>query len=127
MSSLAADATAAPSKYLRSKGEAEAKVRASAPSPKWTIFRPSVIFGPGDSLTNRFAGLLRLSGGFLPLARAGARFVSVGDVALAFRRAVSDRTTIGQTYELCGPEILTLEQVVRTTAAVAGIRCPAAD
>jgi uncharacterized protein YbjT (DUF2867 family) len=110
MSSLAADATAAPSKYLRSKGEAEAKVRASAPSLKWTTFRPSVIFGPGDSLTNRFAGLLRLSGGFLPLARAGARFVRVGDVALAFRRAVRDRTTIGQTYELCGPEILTLNK-----------------
>jgi uncharacterized protein YbjT (DUF2867 family) len=125
MSSLAADATAAPSKYLRSKGQAEAKVRASAPSLKWTIFRPSVIFGPGDSLTNRFAALLRLSGGYLPLARAGARFapVSVEDVAQAFRRAVSDRTTMGQTYELCGPEILTLEQVVRMTAAVAGIRC----
>ncbi len=125
MSSLAADATAAPSQYLRSKGEAEARVRASAPSLGWTIFRPSVIFGPGDSLTNRFAGLLRLSGGFLPLARAGARFapVSVEDVAQAFRRAVSDRTTIGQTYELCGPQVLTLEQIVRTTAAVAGVRC----
>ena len=125
MSSLGADATAAPSKYLRSKGEAEARVRASAPTVGWTIFRPSVIFGPGDSLTNRFAGLLRLSGGFLPLARAGSRFapVSVEDVALAFRRAVTDRTTIGQTYELCGPQVLTLEEVVRLTAAVAGIRC----
>jgi uncharacterized protein YbjT (DUF2867 family) len=125
MSSLAADATAAPSQYLRSKGEAEARVRASSASLGWTIFRPSVIFGPGDSLTNRFAGLLRLSGGFIPLARASARFapVSVEDVARAFRRAVSDRTTIGQTYELCGPQIMTLEQVVRTTAQVAGIRC----
>jgi uncharacterized protein YbjT (DUF2867 family) len=125
MSSLAADPTTAPSKYLRSKAAAEAKIRASAPSLQWTIFRPSIIFGPGDSLTNRFAGLLRLSGGFLPLARASARFapVSVRDVARAFRYAVSAKTTIGQTYELCGPEILTLEQVVRTTAAVAGIRC----
>ena len=125
MSSLGADATAAPSKYLRTKGEAEARVRASAPTVGWTIFRPSVIFGPGDSLTNRFARLLRLSGGFLPLARAGSRFapVSVEDVALAFRRAVTDRATIGQTYELCGPQVLTLEEVVRLTAAVAGIRC----
>ena len=84
---------------------------ASALSLKWTIFRPLVIFGPGDSLTNRFAGLLRLSGGFLPLARASARFapVSVEDVARAFRHAVSAKTTIGQTYELCGPEILTLD------------------
>ncbi len=125
MSSLAADATAAPSRYLRSKGEAESRVRASPPTLEWTIFRPSVVFGPGDSLTNRFAGLLHLSGGLLPLARAGTRFapVSVGDVAKAFRRAVSDRTTIGQTYELCGPEVMTLEQLVRTTAAVAAIRC----
>jgi uncharacterized protein YbjT (DUF2867 family) len=125
MSSLAADARAAPSKYLRSKGEAEARVRASAPALAWTIFRPSVIFGPGDSLTNRFAGLLRLSGGFLPLARAEARFapVSVEDVVEAFRKALTDRTAIGQTYELCGPEVLTLEQIVRITAAVAGLRC----
>jgi uncharacterized protein YbjT (DUF2867 family) len=125
MSSLAADATAAPSGYLRSKGEAEARVRGSPPTLGWTIFRPSVIFGPHDSLTNRFANLLRLSGGFLPLARAGSKFapVSVEDVAQAFRRALSDQTTIGRTYELCGPEVMTLEQLVRTTAAVAGIRC----
>jgi NADH dehydrogenase len=84
-----------------------------------------VIFGPGDSLTNRFAALLRLSGGFLPLARAGARFapVSVGDVAAAFERALYDRTTIGQTYELCGPEVMTLEQIVRVTAGVAQLPC----
>jgi NADH dehydrogenase len=125
MSSLAADATAAPSNYLRSKGEAEARVRASPPTLGWTIFRPSVIFGAGDSLTNRFAKLLRLSGGFLPLARAGAKFapVSVEDVTQAFRRALTDKTTISQTYELCGPESMTLEQLVRLTAAVAGIRC----
>jgi uncharacterized protein YbjT (DUF2867 family) len=125
MSSLAADPTAAPSEYLRSKGEAEARVRASPPTLGWTIFRPSVIFGPDDTLTNRFANLLRLSGGFLPLARAGAKFApaSVEDVAQAFRRALTDQTTIGQTYELCGPEVMTLEQLVRTTAVVAGIRC----
>ena len=125
MSSLAADADSAPSQYLRSKGAAEARVRASPATLRWTIFRPSVIFGPGDSLTNRFASLLRLSGGFLPLARPGARFapVSVDDVAHAFRLALTDPTTVGQTYELCGPEVLTLEQLVRRIAAVAGIRC----
>jgi len=125
MSSLGADATAAPSNYLRSKGEAEARVRASPPSLEWTIFRPSVIFGPGDSLTNRFANLLQLSGGFLPLARAGAKFapVSVEDVTEAFRSALTDKTTIGQTYDLCGPEEMTLEHLVRLTAAVAGIDC----
>ena len=113
MSSLAADPTAAPSEYLRSKGEAEARVRASPPNLGWTIFRPSVIFGPDDTLTNRFANLLRLSGGFLPLARAGAKFapVSVEDVAQAFRRALTDQATVGQTYELCGPQVMTLEQL----------------
>jgi uncharacterized protein YbjT (DUF2867 family) len=84
-----------------------------------------VIFGDGDSLTNRFARLLRLSGGLLPLARARARFapVSVEDVADAFRRAAIDKATIGQTYELCGPHVMTLEEIVRTTAEVAGLRC----
>ncbi len=125
MSSLGADAQRAPSRYLRSKGEAEARVRGAEHSLGVTIFRPSVIFGPGDSLTNRFLRLLRLSAGVLPLARAHARFapVYVDDVAAAFVQALSDRATLGQTYELCGPEILTLEQIVRATAAAAGARC----
>jgi uncharacterized protein YbjT (DUF2867 family) len=125
MSSLGADANAAPSEYLRSKGEAEARIRNAAPTLAWTIFRPSVIFGAEDTLTNRFAGLLRLSGGFLPLARAGAKFapICVDDVVECFRRALTDSSTVGQTYELCGPEVMTLSQLVRTTAAVAGMRC----
>lgn len=124
MSSLGADASSAPSHYLRSKGEAEARVRAGSPVLEWTIFRPSVIFGPNDTLTNRFAGLLRLSGGFLPLARAGAKFapISVTDVAEAFCRALLDPATAGHTFELCGPEVLTLKQLVEMTARVAGIR-----
>jgi NADH dehydrogenase len=123
MSALGADLEG-PSRYLRSKGEAEAHIRAAAHA-EFTIFRPSVIFGPGDTLTNRFAGLLRLSQGWLPLARAGARFapVYVGDVAEAFVRALHQHETIGQTYELGGPQILTLEQLVRTTAAAAGLPC----
>lgn len=123
MSALGADA-AGPSRYLRSKGEAEAHIR-SAAHVEFTIFRPSVIFGPGDTLTNRFASLLRRSHGWLPLARAGARFapVYVGDVAEAFVRALQRHETIGQTYELGGPQVLTLEQLVRTTAAAAGLPC----
>jgi uncharacterized protein YbjT (DUF2867 family) len=124
MSALGADPRG-PSRYLRSKGEAEALVRAAAPHADCTMFRPSVIFGPGDSLTNRFAGLLRLSHGWLPLARAHARFapVYVGDVAEAFVHALSHRETFGQTYELGGPQVMTLEQIVRTTAAVAALPC----
>lgn len=123
MSALGADLEG-PSRYLRSKGEAEARIRGAA-HVEFTIFRPSVIFGPGDTLTNRFAGLLRLSQGWLPLARAGARFapVYIGDVAEAFVRALQQHEAIGQTYELGGPQILTLEQLVRTTAAAAGLPC----
>ena len=128
MSSLGA-AEHAPSRYLRSKAAAEAAVRAvphpEQAHPAVTIFRPSVIFGAGDSLTNRFAGLLRLSAGILPLARAGARFapISVLDVAAAFVRALNVASSAGATYELCGPEVLTLEQIVRLTARVARLPC----
>ncbi len=125
MSAAGADREHGPSRYLRSKGEAEAHIRAAGAHLDFTIFRPSVIFGPGDSLTNRFAALLRLSGGFLPLARSQARFapVHVGDVAEAFVRALDARGSFGETYELCGPQILTLEQLVRMTAGVAQLPC----
>jgi uncharacterized protein YbjT (DUF2867 family) len=124
MSAVGADAERAPSKYLRSKGQAEALVRAATRTLDVTIFRPSVIFGPGDSLTERFTRLLRLTGGWLPLARPRARFapVYVGDVAQGMVRALGDRATVGRTYELCGPDVLTLEQIVRTSAAAAGLR-----
>ena len=125
MSALGADRERGPSRYLRSKGEAEAHIRAAAAHLDFTLFRPSVIFGPGDSLTNRFASLLRLSAGFLPLARSQARFapVYVGDVADAFVSALDGAKSFGATYELCGPEVLTLEQLVRLTAAVGQLPC----
>jgi len=129
MSALGADERA-PSQYLRTKAAGEAALRAPAPpgaqpQPAVTIFRPSVIFGPNDSLTNRFARLLSLTAGILPLARASARFapIDVSDVARAFIRALSDRSSLGQTYELCGPEVLTLADLVRLTARVAGLPC----
>jgi uncharacterized protein YbjT (DUF2867 family) len=125
MSAAGADRERGPSRYLRSKGEAEALIRAAAAHLDFTIFRPSVIFGPRDSLTNRFATLLGMSDGFLPLARSRARFapVYVGDVADAFVRTLDQRDSFGDTYELCGPEILTLEQLVRMTAATAKLPC----
>jgi len=124
MSSLAAGAQA-PSQYLRSKAEAEAQVRVAAATIDATIFRPSVIFGERDTLTNRFAGLLRLSHGVLPLARPGARFapIHVDDVVEAFMRALADRSTIGKSLDLCGPDVMTLEQLVRLTARAANLPC----
>ena len=124
MSSLGAGAQA-PSKYLRSKGEAEALIRVGAASLHATLFRPSVIFGTRDSLTNRFANLLRLSRGVLPLARPGARFapIWVCDVVDAFVRALDDRETIGKCYELCGPDVMTLAELVRAVADSAHLPC----
>jgi NADH dehydrogenase len=124
MSSLGAGAQA-PSQYLRSKGEAESLVRAAAVTIDATILRPSVIFGPRDTLTNRFARLLRLSHGLLPLARPRARFapIYVYDVVEAFVRALNERHTVGKSYELCGPDVMTLEELVRLTAAAAGLPC----
>lgn len=121
MSALGAD-EAGPSHYLRSKGTAERHVRAAAAPLAWTIFRPSVIFGAGDSLLNRFAALLRLSGGFMPLARADARFapVWIEDVVSAFECALHGGSTRSQSYDLCGPEVMSLGEIVRYTGELAG-------
>jgi NADH dehydrogenase len=120
MSALAA-APDAPSAYLRSKGEAERIVRESGLD--WTIFRPSVIFGPEDSFLNLFARLARLLP-VLVLASPQARFqpVYVGDVAAAFVHALSDVRSIGCSYDLCGPRRYTLRELVVWTTRTAG--CP---
>jgi NADH dehydrogenase len=125
MSALGANAQRGPSHYLRTKGEAEQHIQRAGTALDATIFRPSLIFGPDDSLTNRFASLLRLGHGFMPLARAQARFapVYVEDVVEAFVRALPHRWTYGETYELCGPQVMTLAEIVRFTARVARYRC----
>ncbi len=119
MSALGADAANGPSFYLRSKGEAEAAVHASG--LRVTSFRPSVIFGEGDSFLNRFAGLLSIPGPF-PLACASAKFapIWVEDVISCFAHAVGDDKTIGKCYNLCGPRQYTLEELVRYTAKLRG-------
>jgi NADH dehydrogenase len=114
MSALKADERA-PSHYLRSKRRAERAIAAECgDSVAWTVFRPSVIFGADDSLTNRFARLLRRLP-VLPLAGAEARFapVFVEDVAAAFSVALGDPATYGRTYELCGPDTYSLLELVR--------------
>lgn len=123
MSSFGADRQA-PSFYLQSKGLAEQHVREAPPSLAWTIFRPSVIFGTHDSLLNRFAQLLPLSGGWIPLARAQTRFapVWVGDVVSAFERALVDPATVGGSYDLGGPDTLTLRELVELAGALSGTR-----
>ncbi len=115
VSALNADADGGPSHYLRSKGRGERILREeSGPDLRWTIFQPSVIFGPRDDFANRFARLLRAIPVGLPLARPGATFapVWVGDVVAAIQRALADDATGGECYELCGPERLTLREIV---------------
>ncbi|TGD94246.1 complex I NDUFA9 subunit family protein [Methylobacterium nonmethylotrophicum] len=116
VSALGAD-EASPSAYARSKAIGEANVFAARPDA--VVFRPSIVFGPGDSFFNRFAALARMLP-VLPLAGAGARMqpVFVGDVAEAIARAVEGRLQGGRVYELGGPEILTLQQLVEYTLKV---------
>jgi NADH dehydrogenase len=112
------------SNYLKTRGEAEALVKASP--LQWTIYQPSVIFGEGDGLVSRFATLLRRLPA-LPLARARARLAPTwaGDVAAAIARGVhDDHPARGRSYELYGPEVLTLDGIVRAIRDTAGLRTP---
>lgn len=114
VSALGADAEKGPSLYLRTKGEAENVLRTQCGEGlAWTIFQPSVIFGAEDSFTNRFARLLALSP-VLPLARPDARFapVYVEDVVQAIARALEERAAYRQTYQLCGPHVYSLREIV---------------
>ncbi len=111
------------SHYQRTKARGEALVHA-ARDLAVTSFRPSVIFGPHDSFTNRFAGLLRRVPLVLPLACPDARLqpVFVEDVASAYVAALDDSRTHGQGYELCGPEVYTLREVVSYIGELIGVR-----
>ncbi len=127
MSALRA-AIKGPSEYLRSKGEGEAIVLAAKDDLDVTIFRPSVVFGPDDAFLNLFAKLIKLAP-VLPLAAGSARFqpVYVGDVARAFVDSLRDLSTFGQTYELCGPKVYTLREMVEYTARLVGKRARIVD
>jgi len=118
MSALGAD-TAGPSLYQQSKGQAEELVMAS--HLRWTIFRPSVIFGPGDSFLSLFARLSRLLP-VIALAAPDARFapIFIGDVAHCIVTALDDEVTQMGRYDLCGPKIYTLREIVRYVGEVTG-------
>ena len=99
--------------YGRSKAAGEKAVLAAVPSA--TILRPSVVFGPEDQFTNRFAALARISP-MLPLIGGGVtrmQPVYVGDVATAVADAVDGKAKPGATYELGGPEVLTLREIMQ--------------
>jgi uncharacterized protein YbjT (DUF2867 family) len=112
------------SQYLKTKGEAEAQVRNS--SLDWTVYQPSVMFGRGGGLVGRFASLLKRMPA-LPLARASSRLAPtfVGDVAEAMARCVGDdKLGIDRSFELYGPEVLTLGEIVHQIRDAAGLRTP---
>ena len=116
MSALGADPKG-PSEYLRSKGDGEAVVMAAQGDLDVTVFRPSVIFGLGDSFLSMFAGVLRKLP-FFPLGFGQARFQPVwaADVADAYVDSLGNAATFGQAYDLVGPSIYTLRELVDYTA-----------
>ncbi|MFP7722927.1 complex I NDUFA9 subunit family protein [Lysobacter sp. A3-1-A15] len=107
------------SHYLQARGLAEARVRTSGLD--WTLLRPSVIAGPGDGLFCRFDGLLKYLP-VMPIGGAEACFqpVWVGDVAEAFARALANPASVGQSFDLVGPDRYTLGEIVHMTAAARG-------
>ncbi len=117
VSAIGADANS-PAHYARSKAAGEKAVLAAVPSA--TIMRPSVVFGPEDQFTNRFAALARMSP-VLPLIGGGVtrlQPVYVGDVATAVADAVDGKTRPGATYELGGPEVLTMREIIEIILAI---------
>jgi len=126
MSGLKADSQRGPSHYLQSKGLAEDYIREQCAdgAPEYVIFQPSVVFGPGDAFINNFAGILRITPGLLPLACADAKFapVYVGDVADAFVGCLERRDVAGRSFQLCGPDVMTLGDIVRMTAGYLGLK-----
>lgn len=135
ISALGADAQhpeSAPSLYLRSKGQGEAVLmQAAGPGAQaafdLTILRPSVIFGAEDKFLNLFAKLQSVFP-FMPLASAHARFqpVWVEDVAAAVVQRLERTTTLTraetpQVIEACGPEVFTLQELVKLSAQLSGI------
>lgn len=112
------------SNYQKSKGRGESLIRAAhGESLQVTIYRPSVIFGCGDSFLNLFGKLLQWAPVF-PLGSPNAKLqpISVNDVARVYADSLANPATFGNTYDLCGPQIYTLQQLVEHVAAVLGYK-----
>lgn len=115
----------APSQYLRSKAAGEAAISEFNKKLAITIFRPSVIFGRGDQFLNLFAQIIKLSP-FIPLAKPNAKFqpIWVDDVAQIFVNALDNKATYGKIYELGGPQIYTLRELVQKVMTIVGKQRP---
>jgi uncharacterized protein YbjT (DUF2867 family) len=117
VSAIGADENS-PSHYARAKAAGEMAVFSAIPSA--TIMRPSIVFGPEDQFTNRFAALARVSPA-LPLIGGGLtklQPVYVGDVATAVADAVDGKARPGAIYELGGPEVLTMREIMEIILSI---------
>jgi uncharacterized protein YbjT (DUF2867 family) len=97
--------------YQETKYLAEQYLRESALN--WTIFRPSLIFGPGGEFTTMLVNMIRLP--LVPVVGNGKYLLQpvwIGDVAMGFKKALEDSRTYGKTYEFGGPDILTYDQIL---------------
>jgi nucleoside-diphosphate-sugar epimerase len=123
ISALNADAKQGTSHYLRTKGEAEDMLH-GASALQVTSFRPSVIFGEHDSFFNRFATLLRISPYvfMLPSGHTKMAPVWVNDVVEAIVQTIDNPQHYGQRYNLCGPKVYTLQELVAYTAKLMGLK-----
>lgn len=111
------------SQYQQSKGRGEMTVRAAqSDTLQVTVFRPSVIYGQGDNFLHLFAELLKWSP-VLPLGSPEAKIqpIAVGDVVRAFAASLENSATFGETYELCGPKVYTLLELVEYVKATLGL------
>lgn len=123
MCALGAEANG-PSMYSRSKAAGE-RILLETEGLQVTAFRPSVVFGPEDNFLNLFAKLQA----FTPVMAVGgadAKFqpVYVGDVAQAFADALDDDQSVGKVYELVGPHVYTLRELVRLAGKYSGHQRP---
>jgi NADH dehydrogenase len=112
------------SMYLRSKADGEAIISAAGQAPanlRTTIFQPSVVFGPRDKFLNTFAALQKHFP-VIPLACPNAHFqpVFVGDVARAIVNTLDLDAAVGRTFELGGPRVYTLAELVRFAGEASG-------
>lgn len=123
MSALGAEFNAA-SRYQQTKAEGERlALEANSEKLRTAAFRPSVVFGPEDSFLNTFAAMLKIAP-IMPLPTPQARFkpVYVGDVARAFIEMLHRREGFGESYELCGPKVYTLKELVEYCAELMGLK-----